>query len=216
MPLTWKQAVWSAVQRQAARGDTITRQGLIDAELAQIVADVGSTGATPAQTLSRILQELRDDGVLIFDAKGQYRLASEARVASLEEAIATQVRQLQWVRLGQSRFRAALDARWGGACPLTGVADRALLRASHIVPWNRCEDEAERLEPDNGLLLSALWDAAFDKLLVSFGDDGVAVASPRLSARGRDVLRAAGGERIAGLTAGNVERLRWHRALVLG
>lgn len=216
MPMTWKQAVWAAVQRQAAKAAIINRQALIDAELAQIIADVGATGATPAQTLSRVLQELRDDGVLIFNRKGEYRFASDAHEGGIADAVATQVQRLQWARVGQSRFRSALDARWGGACPLTKVADRDLLRASHIIPWNRCEDEAERLDPDNGLLLSALWDAAFDRGLVSFDVDGLALAGPRLSAQARAVLRASGGERIIGLTAGNVERLRWHRALMLG
>ena len=49
----------------------------------------------------------------------------------------------------------------GGRCPITGIADTALLlRASHIVPWAECDD-AQRLDIRNGLLLSALWDAAF-------------------------------------------------------
>ncbi len=39
------------------------------------------------------------------------------------------------------------------------------------VPWSECSDE-QRLDVHNGLLLSALWDAAFDKGLVSFADDG--------------------------------------------
>jgi len=38
----------------------------------------------------------------------------------------------------------------------------ALLRASHIVPWAECDD-AQRLDVQNGLLLSALWDAALDR-----------------------------------------------------
>ena len=54
----------------------------------------------------------------------------------------------------------------------------ALLLASHIIPWTACETDAERLNPDNGLILSALWDAAFDKGLVSFTD---AAIPPRLA-----------------------------------
>ena len=46
--------------------------------------------------------------------------------------------------------------------PLTGITDEALLRASHIVAWADCETDALRLDVHNGLLLSALWDAAFD------------------------------------------------------
>jgi len=35
------------------------------------------------------------------------------------------------------------------------------LRASNIIPWAGCDD-AQRLDVHNGLLLSGLWDAAFD------------------------------------------------------
>ena len=55
---------------------------------------------------------------------------------------------------------------FGGHCPLTGIIDPALLRASHIVPWSDCNDEQRALDVHNGLLLSALWDAGFDQGLV--------------------------------------------------
>jgi hypothetical protein len=45
-----------------------------------------------------------------------------------------------------------------------------------------------RLDVHNGLLLSALWDAAFDAGLVSFAYDGTVLASPELSAAARTVL----------------------------
>jgi putative restriction endonuclease len=68
--------VEAAVRRHvAAAGSPFTRQALIDAELDAIVADVGSAGATPHQTLSRELQHLRDMGLLEFFAPGVYRWA---------------------------------------------------------------------------------------------------------------------------------------------
>jgi HNH endonuclease len=83
----------------------------------------------------------------------------------------TEAERLVIQRIGQDVFRDALMDYWGGSCPLTGITDPALLRASHIVPWAECSDE-QRLDIHNGLLLSALWDAAFDQGLVSFADDG--------------------------------------------
>ena len=74
--MSWSEAVEAAVRRQAAkRGDGgFTRAGLIEEELDQIVADCGSTGASPQQTLSRELHELRDAGRLQFlDDRGSYR-----------------------------------------------------------------------------------------------------------------------------------------------
>ena len=46
-----------------------------------------------------------------------------------------------------------------------------LLIASHIVPW-RDADDSERLDVDNGILLSPNYDALFDRHLISFNDDG--------------------------------------------
>ena len=43
-----------------------------------------------------------------------------------------------------------------------------VLRASHISPW--AEDEKNRLNPENGLCLSATYDAAFDRHLISFDE----------------------------------------------
>lgn len=78
MPATsWSEAVISAVRRHVQRtGSTLfTRQGLIDSEMPTIVAATGSAGTTPWQTLSRELQELRDQGLLEFVGSGVYRYA---------------------------------------------------------------------------------------------------------------------------------------------
>jgi putative restriction endonuclease len=78
----WSEAVLTAVRRHVRRtGSTIfSRQGLIDAEMEAIVAATGSSGATPWQTLSRVLQELRDAGALEFVGDGVYRYAGQPTV----------------------------------------------------------------------------------------------------------------------------------------
>ena len=100
----------------------------------------------------------------------------------------TEAERMVIQRIGQDVFRDALMDYWEGRCPLTGITEPALLRASHIVPWSDCTD-AQRLNVHNGLLLSALWDAAFDKGLVSFADDGTPLASSKLSEVARQALR---------------------------
>jgi putative restriction endonuclease len=74
---SWSEAVISAVRRHVQRtGSTLfTRQALIDSEMPAILAATGSSGATPWQTLSRELQELRDRGRLEFVGTGVYRYA---------------------------------------------------------------------------------------------------------------------------------------------
>jgi len=92
---------------------------------------------------------------------------------------------------------------WKGRCPLTGITDPALLRASHIVSWSECETDALRLDVHNGLLLSALWDAAFDAGLVSFDDSGTALLSP--------VITEAAAERLNSQSAGRLKLTDVHR-----
>jgi hypothetical protein len=111
----------------------------------------------------------------------------ELRVADLPRT--TEAERLVVQRIGQDIFRARLMDYWQGRCPLTGISDAPLLRASHIIPWADCENDAERLDVHNGLLLSALWDAAFDRALVTFDDEGKPVLSPSLSEQARVELR---------------------------
>jgi len=73
------------------------------------------------------------------------------------------------VRLAQSFFRRTVLAAYNYRCCITGLDVPELLRASHIVPWS--EDPSQRLNPRNGLCLSALHDAAFDRHLISFTPD---------------------------------------------
>ncbi|WP_114374498.1 HNH endonuclease [Elioraea thermophila] len=120
----------------------------------------------------------------------------------------TEAERLVVQRVGQDVFREGLMAYWGGRCPLTGITEPGLLRASHIKPWARCESDAERLDVHNGLLLSALWDAAFDAGLVTFEDDGMPLFAPGLSAEARAALRWSAPLR---LTAQHREQLAWHR-----
>jgi hypothetical protein len=126
----------------------------------------------------------------LYDALNRtWRLARSlptAPLAQFERATAglprvTEVERLTVQRVGQDIFRAALLDYWGGRCPLTGISDPALLRASRIVPWAECDTDAHRLDVHNGLLLSALWDAAFDAGLVSFADDGALLTAAALS-----------------------------------
>lgn len=69
------------------------------------------------------------------------------------------------VRLDQYRFRKMILESYGNRCCISGIAHQKLIVASHIVPW--AEDEKNRLNPRNGLCLSALHDRAFDQGLIT-------------------------------------------------
>ena len=72
-------------------------------------------------------------------------------------------------RIKQHFFRRAVLSSHRGRCCMTGLAEPRLLLASHIVPWSK--DKTNRLNPSNGLCLSALHDRAFDRGLLALADD---------------------------------------------
>ncbi len=85
---------------------------------------------------------------------------------------------LRQQRVKQSFFREAVLASYGGRCCISGVSDQRLLIASHIVAWS--EDKANRLNPRNGLCLSAIHDKAFDRHLFTLDADGQVILSRSL------------------------------------
>ena len=72
-------------------------------------------------------------------------------------------------RIKQHFFRRAVLSSYRGRCCMSGLSEPRLLIASHIVPWSK--DKANRVNPSNGLCLSALHDRAFDKGLLTLDDD---------------------------------------------
>jgi putative restriction endonuclease len=71
-------------------------------------------------------------------------------------------------RKGQDYFRRMILTNYGSRCALTGIDIPQLLIASHIIPWEDKKHKQDRLNPCNGICLSALYDKAFDEGLISF------------------------------------------------
>ncbi len=82
-------------------------------------------------------------------------------------------------RVGQTFFREAVLSAYNQQCCITGLAVPQLLVASHIVPWRI--DNVNRVNPRNGLLLSALHDRAFDAGLLTIDENMAVMVSPGLS-----------------------------------
>jgi len=72
-------------------------------------------------------------------------------------------------RVNQGFFRKMLLDTYETRCCVSGLNIPEVLRASHIVAWS--DDKKNRLNPANGLCLSATYDAAFDRHLISFDED---------------------------------------------
>jgi putative restriction endonuclease len=82
------------------------------------------------------------------------------------------------LRVGQSFFRESVLSAYNYRCCISGVSKRELLIASHIVPWR--VDVNNRLNPKNGLCLSAIHDRAFDAGLISVAANHTLMISKKL------------------------------------
>ena len=84
-------------------------------------------------------------------------------------------------RKGQDYFRRMVLTNYGSRCALTGIDIPQLLIASHIIPWEDKKHKQDRLNPCNGICLSALYDKAFDEGLITFSPSDYTVClSPAL------------------------------------
>lgn len=75
------------------------------------------------------------------------------------------------VRIGQGAFRKMILSNYNDRCCITGLDIPAVNRASHIIGWADPKGRKIRMDPHNGLCLSATYDAAFDKHLISLDQD---------------------------------------------
>lgn len=81
-------------------------------------------------------------------------------------------------RINQSVFRQFVLANYNYSCAISGINATDLLVASHIIPW--AVNVGERLNPENGLCLSAIHDRAFDKGLIGVDLDHKILISSEL------------------------------------
>jgi len=90
-------------------------------------------------------------------------------------------------RMRQNFFRRAVLSSYLERCCMSGLSDSRLLIASHIVPWSK--DKHNRLNPRNGLCLSALHDKAFDRGLIALDDDFRVILSKDLEQQNEPFVR---------------------------
>jgi hypothetical protein len=129
------------------------------------------TGILIAATLDQLLDQ---SGLMVcqHDISGGHgglivetRLAYCANKDGREIAEGKTTTALVLVRVNQARFRRAILASYNATCCMSGLRVPKLLVASHIVPWSM--DTQNRLNPTNGLCLSALHDRAYDQGLIT-------------------------------------------------
>ncbi|MFY0652293.1 MAG: HNH endonuclease [Cyclobacteriaceae bacterium] len=116
-------------------------------------------------------------------------------------------------RVGQGAYRKSIMHRWSYRCAASGYNDTRILIASHILPWKDSDDD-QRLDVDNGILLSPDYDALFDKHLISFDKSGKIILGSDLKKTPIISLGITGEEKITNLSIGNKEYLEQHIMLL--
>jgi putative restriction endonuclease len=147
--------------------------------------------AVPEAMASVLMSKMQFDDKYVISNPEKYFSGTFEDQEAIENQIQTEIEQnteidttviqaLVNARKGQGRYRRNLELIETG-CRLTGVKDRRLLRASHIKPWRSCENNHERLDGNNGLLLTPNIDLLFDQGHVSFENDGTFLFSQHIS-----------------------------------
>lgn len=187
----WRDATLRALLRYSTRHQTklVQRRALVREELNRIASDVGSLGKTPNQTLSRVLQQLRDEGLLEYvDYRGTYFLSfkpvdiesEDLPDKAIDAALRNNKLRFGMIRVGESRtdrrqrqgqarLRQLTLDNYRHCCALCNESDTNLLVASHISRWG--DDPEGRGDLTNVICLCKFHDALFETGYISFSDD---------------------------------------------
>jgi hypothetical protein len=125
-----------------------------------------------ASPVSDFLQEIREDRESVME--WEKHLVAEIQNEAIPE---TEKKSLINARIGQGLFRKKVQAV-EAFCRVTKVDNPAHLIASHIKPWHD-SNNMERLDGENGLLLTPSMDHLFDRGFISFKGNGDLVVSTR-------------------------------------
>lgn len=200
MIATWKSAVVSALDRYSRRHGSlqIERGAFLGEELPTMIAETTSAGRTPAQTVSRVLQELRDEGRLFFSESGVYVINGAAINAVREDfpddvldhaaqsgtlvladvPTSDAISQLR-TRRGMAAVRRATLLNYRGRCALCDIADAQLLVASHVARWADRPDARGKLV--NVICLCRVHDPLFELGYFALSDELAVVWRPTIA-----------------------------------
>ncbi len=188
--MKWRDVVLNALHRYGQRHGTraIDRPTFLSEELQPMTVEAGSFGKTPGQTVSRILQELRDERLVEFLSNGKYLLLDTQLQVEAEdlpdEAIDIAIKQgklrvgdivtedvtvLARRRKSQDRLRALALDNYERRCAFCDVKEQGFLRAAHIARW--ADDLENRANLHNVVSMCLIHDALFEQGYFTLADD---------------------------------------------
>ncbi len=194
-----------------ATGDGL--QGVYLTELPTALAEVlmGLIGpeVAPLAATAATVKPIISDDLDLWEKRLEKAVAKDTTIPETERQAIVRA------RIGQGLFKervSTIEKR----CRITGVENPVHLIASHCKPWRDSSNE-ERLNGENGLLLTPSIDRLFDRGFISFEDNGRLIVSPVAD---RTSLRKMGVEtesavNVGVFSSGQRRFLNFHRIAVL-
>ena len=163
----------------------------------------------PLAIAAKTTKPIISDDLDLWEGKLEREVANDTSVLETDRTAIIRARK------GQGLFKdrvSQIEIR----CRITGVQNPVHLIASHCKPWRDSSNE-ERVNGENGLLLTPSIDHLFDRGFIGFEDNGRLIISPvahrpSLERMGIETARPMN---VGGFTSGQKTFLEFHRNAVL-
>lgn len=181
----------------------------VPAPLAEVIIGLIGQEVAPIALAAHSVKPVPADDLDSWERKIEQEVASNPTLAETERLAIVRARN------GQGLFKERVS-KIESRCRITGVDNPVHLIASHCKPWRDSTNE-ERLNGENGLLLTPSIDHLFDRGFVGFEDNGALIISPvahrpSLQRMGIDTETIVN---VGGFSSGQRQFLDFHRNSVL-
>jgi HNH endonuclease len=176
---------------------------------AEVLMGLMGQEVAPIALAARSVKPVPADDLDLWERKLEQDLANDSTIRDTERTAIIRARN------GQGLFKERVS-KIESKCRITGVENPVHLVASHCKPWRDSTNE-ERLNGENGLLLTPSIDHLFDRGFIGFEDNGRLIISPvahrpSLERMGVDTAKTIN---VGGFSSGQKEFLDFHRNAVL-
>jgi len=177
--------------------------------LAEVLIGLIGQEVAPIALMARDVKPVAADDLDVWERRLEQELVNDSNVRETERLAIIRARN------GQGLFKDRVS-KIESRCRITGVENPVHLVASHCKPWRDSTNE-ERLNGENGLLLTPSIDHLFDRGFIGFEDSGNLIISPvahrrSLHRMGIDTTKVVN---VGGFTSGQRLFLDFHRTAVL-
>jgi len=181
----------------------------VPTRLAEVLIGLIGQEVTPIALAARDVKPVSADDLDLWERKLEQELVNDSTVRETERMAIIRARN------GQGLFKERVS-KIESRCRITGVENPVHLVASHCKPWRDSTNE-ERLNGENGLLLTPSIDHLFDRGFIGFEDNGKLIISPvahrpSLQLMGIDTTKVIN---VGGFSGGQKQFLDFHRSAVL-